>query len=203
MNYLQTFWQFSRGRIPGQLVIQVTERCNAKCPQCGMRVTQHYPRSELGLEATRRILDAAARRGVKAVSFTGGEPMLVLDDLVQMIEHADAAGIGYIRTGTNGFLFCGADRPGFRSRIARIADRLAATALRNFWISLDSAVPAVHEQMRGFAGLVRGIEKALPIFHERGIYPSANLGINRNVGGLRSRATSCRMRIPAAGGATC
>jgi hypothetical protein len=36
--------------------------------------------------------------------------------------------------------------------------------------------------MRGFPGLIKGIEKALPIFHEHGIYPSANLGINRNMG---------------------
>jgi hypothetical protein len=37
--------------------------------------------------------------------------------------------------------------------------------------------------MRGLPGVIRGIEKALPIFREYGIYPSANLGINRNIGG--------------------
>jgi hypothetical protein len=35
--------------------------------------------------------------------------------------------------------------------------------------------------MRGLPGVISGIEKALPIFHEHGIYPSANLGINRNI----------------------
>ena len=42
--------------------------------------------------------------------------------------------------------------------------------------------------MRGFAGVVAGIEKALPIFHRVGIYPAVNLGINRNVGGRATRA---------------
>jgi len=65
----------------------------------------------------------------------------------------------------------------------RMAESLAATPLRNLWISIDSAVPEVHEKMRGFPGVIRGIEKALPIFHQFGIYPSANLGINRNMGG--------------------
>ena len=37
--------------------------------------------------------------------------------------------------------------------------------------------------MRGFPGVVAGIEKALPIFHKAGIYPAVNLGINRNIGG--------------------
>lgn len=35
--------------------------------------------------------------------------------------------------------------------------------------------------MRGFDGVVRGIEKALPIFHDQGLYPSVNLGLNRNL----------------------
>ena len=75
----------------------------------------------------------------------------------------------------------------FTSRIEKLAERLAATPLRNFWISLDSCIPAVHEKMRGLSGVVDGIEKALPIFHAAGIYPSANLGINRCVGGEQTR----------------
>jgi hypothetical protein len=41
--------------------------------------------------------------------------------------------------------------------------------------------------MRGFPGIVKGIEKALPVFHEHGLFPSANLGINRNLGGEPTR----------------
>jgi MoaA/NifB/PqqE/SkfB family radical SAM enzyme len=68
-----------------------------------------------------------------------------------------------------------------------MAEKMAETPIRNFWISVDSVFPSVHEKMRGFPGVVRGIEKALPIFHEHGIYPSANLGLNRNVGGEATR----------------
>jgi hypothetical protein len=41
--------------------------------------------------------------------------------------------------------------------------------------------------MRGFKGVIQGIERALPIFHDHGIFPSANLGINRNMGGIARR----------------
>jgi hypothetical protein len=68
----------------------------------------------------------------------------------------------------------------------RLASKLAATPLRNFWISIDSADPEIHEEMRGFSGVVAGIERALPIFHAHGLFPSANLGINRNLGGKNS-----------------
>jgi hypothetical protein len=175
-----------RNRIPGQLIIQTTDACNARCPQCGMRVTEGFKRSRLSLDTIRRAIDAAAEKGFQAISFTGGEPLLFLDDLIAMICHAGHAGIPYIRTGTNGFVFMGSDKKGFNSRIERIAHALADTPIRNFWISIDSAAPEVHETMRGLPGVMDGIHKALPIFHACGIYPSANLGINRNLAGNSS-----------------
>lgn len=171
------------GRLPGQLVIQYTDRCNASCIQCGMRRQNDFPRSVMAPDTARRILDAAAEQGIQAVSFTGGEPLLCLDDLIPLIRHAGDAGIRWIRTGTNGFIFRGHEKPGFADRMHRIAERLAETPLNTFWISLDSASAAVHEANRGLPGMVEGIRLALPIFHEHGLYPAANLGINRYTGG--------------------
>ena len=165
----------------------MTDRCNARCPQCGMRATEKFTRSTLQTEKIKETIDAAAEKGVAAVSFTGGEPLLDLDRLLELIRYAGDAGIPFIRTGTNGFIFANSEKRGFEKRIERIAKQLADTSLRNFWISLDSAVDKVHEKMRGFSGIVAGMEKALPIFHENGIYPAANLGINRNVGGRATR----------------
>ncbi len=172
-----------QGRVPGQLVIQFTDHCNARCPQCGMRVTESFPRSRLSTDRIKKIIDGAAEKGVKALSFTGGEPLLFLPELAELIRHAYGAGIPCIRTGTNGFIFAGFEKKGFRKKVEKLADLFAETRLRNFWISIDSADPAIHEKMRGFPGIISGIERVLPIFHERGIYPSANLGINRNISG--------------------
>ncbi len=171
-------------RIPGQVVIQITDRCNARCPQCGMRVTELFARSTLDTDRIKRIIDAAAEKGVQAISFTGGEPLLDIDRLVELINYAGSAGIPFIRTGTNGFVFANAKKKWSEDRVKKIAEQLAGTPLRNFWISLDSAVDGIHETMRGFPGIVSGIEKALPIFHDNGIFPAVNLGINRNVGGV-------------------
>lgn len=179
--------RFRDRRVPGQLVIQITNRCNALCPQCGMRITEPFQRAELSVDDVRRILDAAALRGVEIVSFTGGEPLLFPNELRTLIEHAGSVGIKHIRTGTNGFIFRNGGRDSRASRMERLAESLAGTPLRNFWISIDSAIPAVHESMRGFPGVIEGIEEALPIFHRCGIYPSANVGINRNIGGAVTR----------------
>lgn len=187
LSVFKTLACLAKDRVPGQLVIQITSQCNASCPQCGMRKTADIRRTRLKTDAIRQILDAAGKKGIQAVSFTGGEPLLYLNQVIGLISHAGRAGIPYIRTGTNGFLFCGSRRPEFTDRIKAMADKLAATPLRNFWISLDSALPMVHEQMRGLPNVVRGIETAIPIFHDAGIYPSVNLGINRLVGGPSTR----------------
>ncbi len=171
----------ARGRVPGQLIIQLTDICNARCPQCGMRVDEKFPRTRLANEQVKRLLEAAIERGIQMLSFTGGEPMLLQDDLLELIEYAGELGFSYIRTGTNGYLFRNPQADDFLDRMSRLAARLAASPLRNFWISVDSAEPSIHERMRGFPGVIEGIAKVLPIFHDHGVFPSANVGLNRNM----------------------
>ncbi|EPR44379.1 Radical SAM domain protein [Desulfovibrio sp. X2] len=180
---LKILGRLARGRLPGQVVIQYTDRCNAACAQCGMRRDNDMPRTAMEPDAARRMLDALAARGVAAVSFTGGEPLLCLDEICALARHARAAGISHVRTGTNGFLFTGSDRPSFERRVHTLAEKLLAAGFSTFWISLDSAGTEAHERNRGLPGVVAGIERALPIFHEHGLYPSVNLGINRLTGG--------------------
>ncbi len=173
-----------RNRIPGQLVIQYTDRCNAECPQCSMNKTLPYPRHTANFDDIKRTIETAGIKGFKAISFTGGEPLLYTDEIMELSIYAEMAGIEYIRTGTNGYIFMNSHEDKFYSRIHSFAERLQKTKIRNLWISIDSAVPEVHEKMRGLPGVIKGIEKALPIFHQYDIYPSINLGINRNINGL-------------------
>ena len=173
---------FFKNRIPGQLIIQYTDRCNARCPQCGMRVTEQFRRSRLDIDVAKKIIDSAAEKGVKAISFTGGEPMIFLDEIVELLKYAHDAGIKYTRTGTNGFIFMNPDSHDYEDRITKIAETLIKSDLYTFWISIDSCSPDIHENMRGLPEVISGIKKALPIFHKHGIYPSANLGVNKNMG---------------------
>jgi MoaA/NifB/PqqE/SkfB family radical SAM enzyme len=167
-----------RGR-PRQVVVQLTDRCNARCFQCGMNVTNPGPRGTLERDAACRIIDHCAALGVSALSFTGGEPLMTGDLLFELLAYAGRAGITYLRTGTNGYLFARPNAPDFDDKMTRLAQSLAATPLRNFWISLDSADAGVHEANRGFPGLVEGLARALPLFHAQGLYPTANLALTR------------------------
>jgi hypothetical protein len=175
--------RLASGRIPGQVVIQYTDRCNASCVQCGMRTANRFTRSTLRPEFLAPQIEAMAAKGVAAISFTGGEPLLCLEDIAPLARRAREAGIRYVRTGTNGFFFRDHERPDFADRVARLADTLLEAGFNAFWISLDSADAALHEKNRGLPGVVEGMRKALPVFHARGLFPSANLGINRTTGG--------------------
>jgi MoaA/NifB/PqqE/SkfB family radical SAM enzyme len=148
-----------------------------------MRITNKIERKRIPVTDIKRIIDAAAQRNIQSISFTGGEPLLFPDDLVELIGYARQAGIPMIRTGTNGFIFRNSDEKEFNSRLQRIAKKLYDSGLRNFWISIDSANPTLHEKMRGLPGIMDGMKKGLRIFHNAGLFPTANMGINRNMAG--------------------
>lgn len=169
------------GRIPGQLVIQTTNYCNGNCPQCGMKKTAKIERYRLPAEKIRTVLEQCTQHGFEAVSFTGGEPFVNIRELFDALDYAGNTGIRYLRTGTNGFMFAPDGKSADMEQITDFVMRLSATKVRNFWISIDSADTQVHETMRGLPGVIEGIQKALPVFHAHGIYPAANLGINRNI----------------------
>jgi MoaA/NifB/PqqE/SkfB family radical SAM enzyme len=171
------------GRLPGQVVIQITNYCNASCPQCGMRKTAAMDRHELDECRIKGMLDQCARNGVEAVSLTGGEPFLGMEKILELLDYGVRRGIPYMRSGTNGYMFARYGRAAGTEEADRFAQNLAATGIRNFWISLDSADSETHEAMRDLPGVVEGIRAALPLFHARGLYPAANLGINRNLAG--------------------
>lgn len=179
-KYLKTL---KTGRSPGQLIIQMTDACNGDCPQCNMRKTNSFKRNRLSYDVICKLIDGAVKNGVESLSFTGGEVFIYEDELYKHIRYAVDAGIPLVRTGTNGFMFMNSDRPTFGYDMKRMAERIRESGLRNFWISIDSAEDSLHEEMRDLPGVMAGIEKALPIFHSEGIYPAANLGINRNTGG--------------------
>jgi hypothetical protein len=170
-------------RLPGQLVIQITNHCNGSCPQCGMRREAKIRRVRLPAEAVKQALRDCAEKGVEAVSFTGGEPFINIPEILTLLDYAGGLGIPYLRSGTNGYMFAPGGEAADPDRLIAFADSLAESPLRNFWISMDSADTATHERLRGLPGVIDGIRRALPVFHARGLYPAVNLGINRRIAG--------------------
>jgi MoaA/NifB/PqqE/SkfB family radical SAM enzyme len=153
---------------PTVLYLDVTARCNLSCAYCGVRdygqMRQGVP--ELTREEWTNVIEQAGAIGVRVVSFGGGEP-LVRDDFIDLIAAATRVGLR-THVNTNGTLLS-----------AAVAARLGEAGLQAASISLDSHVPAHHEQLRGagsFAGAVDAVRRL------RRFSPRTTICLNCTVG---------------------
>jgi cyclic pyranopterin phosphate synthase len=115
------------GRVHDDLRISVTDRCNLRCTYCMPVEPVWFPRGEiLTYEETTRLTSIAARRGVRKLRLTGGEPLVRRDvaELVRMLRGVE--GIREISLTTNGLL------------LESMADELARAGLDRINVSLDS-----------------------------------------------------------------
>jgi radical SAM protein with 4Fe4S-binding SPASM domain len=121
------------------VVWNLTRTCNLKCVHCYTdSESKKYP-DELTTDQAKAVLDDLADFKVPAVLFSGGEP-LVRPDLFELATHARGRGL-HVVASTNGTLI---DRA--------IAQRFKDLEFAYVGISLDSAMPAVHDEFRGVPG---------------------------------------------------
>jgi radical SAM protein with 4Fe4S-binding SPASM domain len=121
------------------VVWNLTRTCNLKCVHCYTASdAKKYP-GEIDTAKAKEVLDDLAEFKVPAVLFSGGEP-LVRPDLFELAAHARSRGL-HVVLSTNGTLI---DHP--------IAQKLKDLEFAYVGISLDSAIPAVHDEFRGMQG---------------------------------------------------
>ena len=113
---------------PQRLVFETTNRCNLRCVYCmpkeGLQWQPHA--DQLSAEEIVRVVETAARGGVKRVRLTGGEP-LVHPQIVEIVHRiASIPGIEEVSLTTNAML------------LERLAQPLADAGLTRVNISLDS-----------------------------------------------------------------
>jgi MoaA/NifB/PqqE/SkfB family radical SAM enzyme len=133
---------------PALCNVAVTNSCNATCDFCNF-ANGKVERKDLRwidadqFEAALQILHD---RGVRYVSFFGGEPLLH-PGLSDMIAMSVAKGMGPALI-TNGWL------------LSSKLDQLASAGLKTVYVSIDAASMSDHEANRGLTGLGERIRKA-------------------------------------------
>ncbi|RVI63890.1 radical SAM protein [Sinorhizobium meliloti] len=134
--------------VPIGLEIELTRRCLRKCTYCAY---ESHPRFEVSgeLSASEWIeqITLASRRGVFAVRFTGGDPLLK-DDFFDILEAADRLRL---------IITIGSD---FTALTANAAEKMAALSrLAVVQTTLDGPTPIIADEQRGkgnFAKVVDG-----------------------------------------------
>jgi GTP 3',8-cyclase len=147
----------SVGREVTDIRISVTKRCNFGCVYChdeGLGPVDR-PRTPHGEEMTpaevERLVRVAREFDIRAVKFTGGEP-LVRADLEEIIDRT-VVHIDEVSLTTNG------------SMLADRAESLRNAGLKRINVSVDSLDPAAFKEIRrgALAPVLRGIEAALHV----------------------------------------
>ena len=136
------------------LRISLTDRCNLRCvycmPEAGVETREHD--EILSFEEIVRVVEVAARCGIKHLRFTGGEPLVRkgAQDLIGACKNVQ--GIEDVAITTNGVL------------LPRFASELKAAGLSRVNISLDSLNPTTYRTLTRCGNLddaLAGIHAAL------------------------------------------
>lgn len=132
--------------------ISITDRCDLSCVYCTEQAVPCLAHEEiLRYEEIQRIVQAAARLGVKGLRITGGEP-LVKSNISKLIELlVQVEGIDDITLTTNGTL------------LGKYAEELKAAGLKRVNISLDTFKADIFKEITGsdkLKDVLNGIEAA-------------------------------------------
>jgi len=132
----------------------VTKACNLRCLHCHADAREAFP-NELTLKEAAQAIDELALLGTEALIFSGGEPLLRKDFVLNVAEHCVDAGIIPAML-TNGVLI---DH--------RVAWELKDAGIMAVGIPIDSTDPEVHDRLRNVPGTfdksLRGIRACLDV----------------------------------------
>jgi MoaA/NifB/PqqE/SkfB family radical SAM enzyme len=158
---------------PALCNIAVTNSCNAACNFCNFAKGKLARKNLRWMDANRfeAALDILHGRGIRYVSFFGGEPLLHAR-LADMIAIAISKGMGTAII-TNGWLL--------PSRL----DQLAACGLKTVYVSIDAPRMSTHESNRGLTGLGERIRAATSRMPGLGMLPLAQVTMNKLISNYR------------------
>lgn len=130
------------GRFPGHfespLVVQLelTHRCNLKCVQCYNRSGEGSAEGELTIDDWESITQQAIDMGMFQCIISGGEPLLLGENLWRIMDRLHKAGVPVVFI-TNGYLIND-----------RVLEKLARYDYYWVQISIDGATAEIHDQIR-------------------------------------------------------
>jgi len=146
-------------------VLEVTGRCNLKCPHCEVRggeVEKDPP-----LTHVYRMIDSIATvPEFRMLVLTGGEPLL-RQDIYEIVKYARNSGFE-VTIATNGTLI---------SR--ETAKKLSSLDITGVAVSLDFIEPELHDKFRGIPGTWEKVMDGIKNAVEEGLYLQVNIALSK------------------------
>jgi MoaA/NifB/PqqE/SkfB family radical SAM enzyme len=148
IQYIKNFIlnNFTNRKIPYSAQIELTLRCNGRCPFCSIHsLPESILSADMTTEQIKYLIDEIANLGVLALSFTGGEPTL-RKDLPELIYHTGIQHDFMNGIATNGYL------------LPKMFRENEVKGLDYILLSLDYPTAELHNKMRGIKVFDRVIE---------------------------------------------
>jgi MoaA/NifB/PqqE/SkfB family radical SAM enzyme len=139
-------------RRPFQVLVQVTNRCNATCSFCDFWPHGAHPREELTTDDFHALSDELAGIGTFLVSIEGGEPF-VRPDLVEIVRAFGRHHVPLLYT--NGWFVT-----------EEKVEALFAAGLAQVGVSIDYPDAARHDAKRGLKGGTERAWRAVELFRK-------------------------------------
>lgn len=150
----------------------ITGRCNFRCRHCFMSAPD-YRGEDLGMDQCIRILDQLKENGIRAVSITGGEP-LVNPHFTNILDEMKKRDLVLETLYSNGKLVD-----------EKLLEELEKREMHpTFHISFDGI--GWHDWLRGEEGAEEEAVRAFRLIHERGYQTSSSMCLHKhNINDLR------------------
>ena len=160
LQYIKNFLlnNFTNIKVPYSAQIELTLRCNAKCPFCSIHsLPKAFIReeNEMSTAQVKSLIDQISDLGVLALSFTGGEPTL-RKDLPDLLYHTGVVNDFLTGLATNGYL------------LPQLFKEHKLEGLNYILMSLDYPSAELHDKIRGIKVFDRVI-KAIDMANKRDI----------------------------------
>ena len=131
--------QTSEQFVPLVMSWNVTRECNMKCSHCYINATEKKLANELTTMEGKNLMDQISKVSKPLLILSGGEPLL-RPDIYELIQYGASKGLK-MGLGSNGSLIDD-----------KVATKLKEAGIATVSISLDSHIPAQHDEFRGVGG---------------------------------------------------
>lgn len=148
------------------LLLAITKKCALQCEHC-FEWDALNGKEKLSIENLKTIIRQFQTNGVAQVQFSGGEPLLRMSAMLELM--ASAA------PGTDFWVITSGHRLTLENALA-----LQNAGLTGVTISLDHFTPHLHNQFRGFEGAFAWVEQAATNARKAGLLISLSLCATRS-----------------------
>ena len=153
--------QTSEQFVPLVMSWNVTRECNMKCSHCYINATDKKLANELTTMEGKNLIDQISKVSKPLLILSGGEPLL-RPDIYKLIHYGASKGLK-MGLGSNGSLIDD-----------KVATKLKDAGIATVSISLDSHIPAQHDDFRGVTGAWEKAVNACKVLRKNNVLVQVN-----------------------------